>query len=123
MYQALYRKYRPIDFNSVVGQDSIIKTLKNSIINHNFSHAYMFFGPRGTGKTTISKIFARNINCSSPIDGIACHKCDSCKASFSKNCVDIIEIDAASNNGVDEIRDLKNKITLVPSELKYKGSD
>ncbi len=120
MYQALYRKYRPIDFNSVVGQDSIIKTLKNSIINHNFSHAYMFFGPRGTGKTTISKIFARNINCSSPIDGIACHKCDSCKASFSKNCVDIIEIDAASNNGVDEIRDLKNKITLVPSELKYK---
>ena len=120
MYQALYRKYRPIDFNSVVGQDSIIKTLKNSIINHNFSHAYMFFVPRGTGKTTISKIFARNINCSSPIDGIACHKCDSCKASFSKNCVDIIEIDAASNNGVDEIRDLKNKITLVPSELKYK---
>lgn len=120
MYQALYRKYRPIDFNSVVGQDSIIKTLKNSIINQNFSHAYMFFGPRGTGKTTISKIFARNINCSSPIDGIACQECDSCKASFSKNCVDIIEIDAASNNGVDEIRDLKNKITLVPSELKYK---
>lgn len=120
MYQALYRKYRPKDFNSVVGQDSIIKTLKNSIINHNFSHAYMFFGPRGTGKTTISKIFARNINCLEPIDGIACQKCDHCKVSFSKDCVDIIEIDAASNNGVDEIRDLKNKITLVPSELKYK---
>ncbi len=120
MYQALYRKYRPKDFNSVVGQDSIIKTLKNSIINHNFSHAYMFFGPRGTGKTTISKIFARNINCTEPVDGIACQKCAHCKVSFSKNCVDIIEIDAASNNGVDEIRDLKNKITLVPSELKYK---
>lgn len=120
MYQALYRKYRPKDFNSVVGQDSIIKTLKNSIINHNFSHAYMFFGPRGTGKTTISKIFARNINCLEPVDGIACQKCDHCKVSFSKDCVDIIEIDAASNNGVDEIRDLKNKITLVPSELKYK---
>lgn len=120
MYQALYRKYRPKDFNSVVGQDSIIKTLKNSIINHNFSHAYMFFGPRGTGKTTISKIFARNINCLEPIDGIACQKCDHCRVSFSKDCVDIIEIDAASNNGVDEIRDLKNKITLVPSELKYK---
>lgn len=120
MYQALYRKYRPKDFYSVVGQDSIIKTLKNSIINHNFSHAYMFFGPRGTGKTTISKIFARNINCLEPIDGIACQKCDHCKVSFSKDCVDIIEIDAASNNGVDEIRDLKNKITLVPSELKYK---
>lgn len=120
MYQALYRKYRPKDFNSVVGQDSIIKTLKNSIINHNFSHAYMFFGPRGTGKTTVSKIFARNINCLAPVDGIACGVCDSCKVSFSKECVDIIEIDAASNNGVDEIRELKNNINLVPSELKYK---
>lgn len=120
MYQALYRKYRPKDFDSVVGQESIIKTLKNSIKNHNFSHAYMFFGPRGTGKTTVSKIFARNINCLEPIDGIACQKCSHCMVSFSKDCVDIIEIDAASNNGVDEIRDLKNKITLVPNELKYK---
>ena len=120
MYQALYRKYRPKDFDSVVGQTAIVKTLKNSIINHNFSHAYMFFGPRGTGKTTISKIFARNINCLDPKDGIACGKCDHCKASFSKDCIDIIEIDAASNNGVDEIRELKNKISLVPSELKYK---
>ena len=120
MYQALYRKYRPKDFDSVVGQNPIIKTLKNSIKNHNFSHAYMFFGSRGTGKTTISKIFARNINCLSPVDGIACQKCDACKVSFSKDCIDIIEIDAASNNGVDEIRDLKNKISLVPSELKYK---
>ena len=120
MYQALYRKYRPKDFNSVVGQDAVIKTLKNSIINHNFSHAYMFFGPRGTGKTSISKIFARNINCLNPKDGIACQECEHCKVSFSKDCIDIIEIDAASNNGVDEIRDLKNKISLVPSELKYK---
>lgn len=120
MYHALYRKYRPVDFNSVVGQDSIIKTLKNSIKNHNFSHAYMFFGSRGTGKTTVSKIFARNINCLNSKDGIACEECSACKVSFSKDCVDIIEIDAASNNGVDEIRDLKNKISLVPSELKYK---
>ncbi len=120
MYQALYRKYRPKDFDSVVGQNAIVKTLKNSIINHNFTHAYMFFGPRGTGKTTISKIFARNINCLDPKDGIACGKCDHCKVSFSKDCIDIIEIDAASNNGVDEIRELKNKISLVPSELKYK---
>lgn len=120
MYHALYRKYRPVDFNSVVGQDSIIKTLKNSIKNHNFSHAYMFFGPRGTGKTTVSKIFARNINCLNSKAGIACEECSACKVSFSKDCVDIIEIDAASNNGVDEIRDLKNKISLVPSELKYK---
>ena len=120
MYQALYRKYRPKDFDSVVGQDAIIQTLRNSIIHHNFSHAYMFFGPRGTGKTTVSKIFARNINCTSPKDGNACEKCDSCKVSFSHECVDIIEIDAASNNGVDEIRELKSNITLVPSQLTYK---
>ena len=120
MYQALYRKYRPIDFETVVGQNSIIKTLKNSIVNHNFTHAYMFYGPRGTGKTTVSKIFARNINCLNSKDGEACGKCDACKFSFSKECVDIIEIDAASNNGVDEIRELKNKITLVPNSLKYK---
>ena len=120
MYQALYRKYRPVDFDSVVGQKAIIKTLKNSIINNNFSHAYMFFGPRGTGKTTVSKIFARNVNCLDPKDGSACGKCNACKVSFAKECIDIIEIDAASNNGVDEIRELKNKITLVPSDLKYK---
>lgn len=120
MYQALYRKYRPDDFDSVVGQEPIIKTLRNSIKNHNFSHAYMFFGPRGIGKTTLSKIFARNINCLNSNDGIACKKCKNCEISFSKNCVDIIEIDAASNNGVDEIRDLKNRISLVPSDLNYK---
>ena len=120
MYQALYRKYRPVDFDSVVGQDSIVKTLKNSIIHQNFSHAYMFYGSRGTGKTSVSKIFARNINCLSPKDGNACGKCDNCKISFSKECVDIIEIDAASNNGVDEIRELKNNVNLVPTDLKYK---
>ena len=120
MYHALYRKYRPKDFNSVVGQNSVIKTLKNSIIHCSFSHAYMFFGPRGTGKTSVSKIFARSINCSNSKDGCACGVCECCKSSFSKNCIDIIEIDAASNNGVDEIRELKNRISLVPSELKYK---
>ena len=120
MYQALYRKYRPKDFDSVVGQDAIIKTLKNSIIHQNFSHAYMFFGPRGIGKTSISKIFARNINCLNPKEGIACGECENCKNSFSKDCIDILEIDAASNNGVNEIRELRSKITLVPSELKYK---
>ncbi len=120
MYQALYRKYRPINFDSVVGQDSIIRTLKNSIINKTFTHAYMFFGPRGTGKTTISKIFARSINCLEPVDGIACGKCKNCVESFKNSCVDIIEIDAASNNGVDEIRELRSKVALVPAELKYK---
>ena len=120
MYQALYRKYRPMDFDSVVGQSSIVKTLKNSIIHHSFSHAYLFIGPRGTGKTTLSKIFARNINCLDPKDGCACGKCSACLYSFSKECMDILEIDAASNNGVDEIRELRNKISLVPTELKYK---
>ena len=120
MYQALYRKYRPKDFDSVVGQESLVKTLRNSVKNHSFCHAYMFFGPRGTGKTTLSKIFTRTINCLFPIDGNACGKCDNCINSHSKECVDIIEIDAASNNGVDEIRELKNKISLVPAQLKYK---
>lgn len=120
MYHALYRKYRPKDFNSVVGQDIIVKTLKNSVINNNFSHAYLFFGPRGTGKTTMSKIFARSINCLDNNDGCSCGKCKMCNISYSNECVDIIEIDAASNNGVDEIRELKNNINLVPSGLKYK---
>ena len=120
MYHALYRKYRPTDFDSVVGQEAIVQTLKNSIINGKFSHAYLFYGPRGTGKTTISKIFARNVNCLDSKDGLACRKCSACNFSFSKDCVDIIEIDAASNNCVDEIRDLKDKINLVPSELRYK---
>ncbi len=120
MYQALYRKYRPKNFDNVVGQDSLVKTLKNSIINQSFCHAYMFFGPRGTGKTTLSKIFARSVNCLNSIDGMACGKCHNCLYSFEKECVDIIEIDAASNNGVDEIRELKNKISLVPAQLNYK---
>ncbi len=120
MYHALYRKYRPTDFDSVVGQNTIIKTLLNSVKNNSLTHAYMFFGPRGTGKTTISKIFARAVNCLDTIDGNACGKCKNCLYSHQKECVDIIEIDAASNNGVDEIRELRNNVALVPSELKYK---
>lgn len=120
MYKALYRRYRPVVFDDVYGQETIVKTLKNSIKNNSFGHAYMFFGPRGTGKTSISKIFARSLNCLEPIDGNSCGKCKNCLISYEKECVDIIEIDAASNNGVDEIRELKNKISLVPAELKYK---
>lgn len=120
MYKALYRQYRPFTFDDVYGQDTIVKTLRNSIKNKSYSHAYMFFGPRGTGKTSVSKIFARSLNCLDPIDGNSCGKCKNCINSYQKECVDIIEIDAASNNGVDEIRELKNKISLVPSELKYK---
>ena len=119
-FQALYRKYRPKNFDEVVGQKVTIQILKNAIMNDHISHAYLFYGPRGTGKTSIAKIFSRTINCESPVDGIPCEKCDSCKLSKDPGCVDIIEIDAASNNGVDEIRELKNKITFVPTELKYK---
>lgn len=120
MYKALYRQYRPFTFDDVYGQETIVQTLRNSIKNKSYSHAYMFFGPRGTGKTSISKIFARSLNCLDPVDGNSCGKCKNCLNSYEKECVDIIEIDAASNNGVDEIRELKNKISLVPSELKYK---
>ena len=119
-YQALYRKYRPKNFDEVVGQKITIQILKNALKKDHISHAYLFYGPRGTGKTSIAKIFSRTVNCENPVDGIPCEKCDSCINSKNTGCVDIIEIDAASNNGVDEIRELKNKISFVPSELKYK---
>ena len=120
MYQALYRKYRPKSFDDVVDQKYIIETLKNSILNDKISHAYMFFGPRGIGKTTVAKIFARAVNCTNNSNGNPCEKCDSCITSAEKECVDIIEIDAASNNGVDEIREIKSKVNLVPNSFKYK---
>ncbi len=120
MYQALYRKYRPLLFSDVVGQTSIVKILKNSILNNQVGHAYLFFGSRGTGKTSLAKIFARTINCSHLNNGEICCECDSCKEMIGEKSVDIIEIDAASNNGVDEIRELRSKVNLVPNQLKYK---
>lgn len=117
-YKVLYRKYRPDSFDSVVGQDYTVKMLKNAIITGKNAHAYIFTGPRGTGKTSSAKIFAKALNCSNPIDGNPCNKCESC-LSF-KESPDIIEIDAASNNGVDEIRELINNVKLVPSSSKYK---
>lgn len=120
MYQALYRKYRPQLFEDVVGQKVIIKTLSNSILNNKISHAYLFTGPRGTGKTSIAKIFAKIINCEN-LNGIdPCNECVNCTQINSKQSTDIIEIDAASNNGVDEIRELRDKVNLVPSFGKYK---
>ncbi len=120
MYQSLYRKYRPTNFDEVVGQKIIIQTLKNAVKNNQITHAYLFAGPRGTGKTSIAKILAKIINCEN-LDGYnPCDKCVNCTQYNNKQAVDIIEIDAASNNGVEEIRDLKSKITLVPTTGKYK---
>ena len=120
MYQALYRKYRPSNFDEVVGQKVIVKTLKNAIKYDRLSHAYLFCGPRGTGKTSIAKILAKTINCTNLQDYLPCNECENCLQYNNKQSVDIIEIDAASNNGVDEIRELRDKVGLVPSFGKYK---
>ena len=120
MYQALYRKYRPKNFNEVIGQKVVVKTLVNAIENNKISHAYIFSGPRGTGKTSIAKIFAKTINCKNLKDAIPCEECTNCINYNNKKEIDIIEIDAASNNGVDEIRNLKNSVNLVPNNSKYK---
>lgn len=120
MYQALYRKYRPNNFDEVVGQEVVVKILKNSILNNKVSHAYLFSGPRGTGKTSLAKIFAKIVNCSEPKNLSPCNNCVSCTQINNKQSTDIIEIDAASNNGVDEIRELKSKVSLVPNVSKYK---
>ena len=120
MYQALYRKYRPKSFEDVVGQEVIVQTLTNAVKNDMVSHAYLFNGPRGTGKTSIAKIYAKILNCNDLNEMKACEKCDSCTQINNNQNIDVIEIDAASNNGVDEIREIRNKIGLVPSNSKYK---
>lgn len=119
-YQALYRMYRPQSFDDVVGQEHVTKTLRNAISKEKQSHAYIFSGPRGTGKTSIAKVFAKAINCLNSNDGEPCNECAICKGITQGTNSDVIEIDAASNNGVDEIRNIRDKVKYAPSESKYK---
>ena len=116
----LYRKYRPQSFREIIGQEHIVKTLQNSINAGSVSHAYLFSGPRGSGKTTIARIFAKTINCQKPLDGEPCNKCDSCTEITNSKSMDLIEIDAASHTGVDDIRELISGIKFTPVKSKYK---
>lgn len=119
-YLALYRKYRPTTFDGVIGQDHIVKTLINQVESQRFGHAYLFTGTRGTGKTSTAKIFAKAINCLSPVNGSPCGKCSACNALSDVSNIDVIEIDAASNNGVNEIRELRENVQFPPVSCRYK---
>lgn len=119
-YTALYRKWRPKDFNDVYGQDHIVKTLTNQIMAGRIAHAYLLCGTRGTGKTSTAKIFAQAVNCESPILGNPCHQCDTCRHIEGHSSMNVIEIDAASNNGVDNIREIREEVKYTPTEGKYK---
>ena len=119
-YTALYRKWRPANFDEVKGQDTIVRTLRNQIIYNRIGHAYLFCGTRGTGKTSIAKLYAKAVNCQNPVNGNPCNACPSCRAINAQNSLDVYEIDAASNNGVDHIRDIREQVQYSPTEGKYK---
>lgn len=120
MYQALYRKWRPRTFEEVVGQEHITTTLKNEMIQGKPAHAYLLMGSRGTGKTTCAKLIAKAVNCRNPVDGSPCGQCDCCRGVDNGSLVDVVEIDAASNNGVDNIRDLREEAVFLPNIAKYR---
>ena len=114
-YTALYRKWRPASFEDVKGQDPIVQTLKNQITSGRIGHAYLFCGTRGTGKTSIAKIFARAVNCENPVNGSPCNECPACRAIISGSSMNVVEIDAASNNGVENIRDIRDQVQYPPA--------
>lgn len=120
MYQALYRKYRPLTFDNLLSQEHIVQTLKNQIVSGDISHAYLFSGTRGTGKTSAAKIFSRAVNCLNPVDGNPCNECENCLSILNDSAMDVVEMDAASNNSVDDIRDLKERVVYPPTVMKYK---
>lgn len=119
-YMALYRKWRPVSFKDVKGQDPIVQTLKNQITSDRIGHAYLFCGTRGTGKTSIAKIYARAVNCEHPIDGSPCNQCATCRSIISGSSMNVVEIDAASNNGVENIRDIRDQVQYPPTEGRYR---
>ena len=119
-YTALYRKFRPSEFEDVKGQDHIVTTLQNQIKANRIGHAYLFCGTRGTGKTTVAKIFAKAVNCEHPVNGNPCNACPSCQAINNQSSLDVLEIDAASNNGVENIRDIREQVQYSPVEGRYK---
>ena len=120
MYQALYRKWRPKLFDDVSGQQHITDTLKNQLVSGKLSHAYLFSGSRGTGKTSTAKILSRAVNCLDPKDGNPCNVCSACKSAMDGSAVDIIEMDAASNNSVEDVREIREAVNFLPTKAKYR---